>query len=69
MNSPLQPVLNLIQPTRQGRGGQGVAGSQLPGTGLVRPIRLVQSGVVSDCVTWIVIGVACVGGTLAFSIR
>ena len=40
-----------------------------PGTGLVRPIRLFQSGVVNDYVTWIVIGVACVGGTLAFSIR
>jgi hypothetical protein len=25
--------------------------------------------VVNDYVTWIVIGVACVGGTLAFSIR
>jgi multicomponent Na+:H+ antiporter subunit D len=40
-----------------------------PGTGLVRPIRLLHSGVVNDYVTWIVIGVACVGGTLAFSIR
>ena len=40
-----------------------------PGTGLVRPIRRFQSGVVNDYVTWIVIGVACVGGTLAFSIR
>jgi multicomponent Na+:H+ antiporter subunit D len=39
-----------------------------PGTGLVRPIRLFQSGVVNDYVTWIVIGVACVGGTLALSI-
>jgi multicomponent Na+:H+ antiporter subunit B len=28
-----------------------------------------QGGVVNDYVTWIVIGVACVGGTLAFSIR
>ena len=28
-----------------------------PGTGLVRPIRLFQSGVVNDYVTWIVIGV------------
>jgi multicomponent Na+:H+ antiporter subunit D len=40
-----------------------------PGTGLVRPIRRFQSGVVNDYVTWIVIGVACVGATLAFSIR
>jgi multicomponent Na+:H+ antiporter subunit D len=40
-----------------------------PGTGLVRPIRRFQSGVVNDYVTWIVIGVACVGGTLAFAIR
>ncbi len=40
-----------------------------PGTGLVRPIRSFQSGVVNDYVTWIVIGVACVGGTLAFAIR
>jgi hypothetical protein len=40
-----------------------------PGSGLVRPIRHFQSGVVNDYVTWIVIGVACVGGILAFSIR
>jgi multicomponent Na+:H+ antiporter subunit D len=40
-----------------------------PGTGLVRPIRRFQSGVVNDYVTWIVIGVACIGGTLAFAIR
>jgi multicomponent Na+:H+ antiporter subunit D len=40
-----------------------------PGTGLVGPIRRFQSGVVNDYVTWIVIGVACVGGTLAFAIR
>jgi multicomponent Na+:H+ antiporter subunit D len=40
-----------------------------PGTGLVRPIRRVQSGVVNDYVTWIVIGAACIGCTLAFSIR
>ena len=40
-----------------------------PGTGLVRTIRRFQSGMVNDYVTWIVIGVACVGGTLAFSIR
>jgi multicomponent Na+:H+ antiporter subunit D len=40
-----------------------------PGTGLVQPIRRFQSGVVNDYVTWIVIGVACVGGALAYSIR
>jgi multicomponent Na+:H+ antiporter subunit D len=40
-----------------------------PGTGLVRGIERVQSGVVNDYVTWIVVGVACVGGALAFGIR
>ena len=36
---------------------------------LGNPIRRFQSGVVNDYVTWIVIGVACIGGTLAFAIR
>jgi len=40
-----------------------------PGTGLVRPLERFQSGVVNDYVTWIVLGVACLGGALAFSIR
>jgi multicomponent Na+:H+ antiporter subunit D len=40
-----------------------------PGTGLVRPLRRFQSGVVNDYVTWIVIGVASLGGALAFSIH
>jgi multicomponent Na+:H+ antiporter subunit D len=40
-----------------------------PGTGLVAPIRRLQSGVVNDYITWIVLGVACLGGALAFSIR
>ena len=40
-----------------------------PGTWLVRPLERFQSGVVNDYVTWIVIGVACLGGALAFSIR
>ncbi|HEV2451991.1 MAG TPA: complex I subunit 5 family protein [Streptosporangiaceae bacterium] len=40
-----------------------------PGAGLVRPIRRVQSGVVNDYVTWIVVGMACIGGALAFAIR
>jgi multicomponent Na+:H+ antiporter subunit D len=40
-----------------------------PGTGLVRPIQRFQSGVLNDYVTWIVLGLACIGGALAFSIR
>ena len=40
-----------------------------PGAGLVRAIQGFQSGVVNDYVTWIVIGVACTGGALAFAIR
>jgi hypothetical protein len=36
---------------------------------LVRPIRLFQSGVVNDHVTWIVIGVAGVGGSWRSPIR
>jgi hypothetical protein len=40
-----------------------------PGRGLARPIDRFQSGVVNDYVTWIVIGLACLGGALAFSIR
>jgi multicomponent Na+:H+ antiporter subunit D len=40
-----------------------------PGTGLVRPIRRFQSGVINDYVTWIVIGVACIGAALALTIR
>ncbi len=40
-----------------------------PGTGLVRPIRRFQSGVVNDYVTWMVLGLACLGGALAFAIR
>jgi multicomponent Na+:H+ antiporter subunit D len=40
-----------------------------PGTGLIRPIERFQSGVVNDYVTWIVVGVACLGGVLAFAIR
>jgi hypothetical protein len=40
-----------------------------PGTGLVTPLRRFQSGVVNDYVTWIVIGLACLGGALAFAIR
>jgi multicomponent Na+:H+ antiporter subunit D len=40
-----------------------------PGTGLVQPIRRFQSGVINDYVTWIVIGLACVGASLALTIR
>jgi multicomponent Na+:H+ antiporter subunit D len=39
-----------------------------PGTGLVTPVRRFQSGVINDYVTWIVIGLACLGGALAFAI-
>jgi multicomponent Na+:H+ antiporter subunit D len=40
-----------------------------PGTGLTGPIQRFQSGVVNDYITWIVIGMACLGAALAFSIR
>jgi len=40
-----------------------------PGTGLTAPIARLQSGVINDYVTWIVIGIACLGGALAFAIR
>jgi multicomponent Na+:H+ antiporter subunit D len=40
-----------------------------PGAGLARAIDRVQSGVVNDYVTWVVVGVACVGGALALAIR
>ncbi len=40
-----------------------------PGVGLARSLRRLQSGVINDYVTWIVVGVACLGGALAFAIR
>jgi multicomponent Na+:H+ antiporter subunit D len=40
-----------------------------PGAGLTAPIKRFQSGVVNDYVTWIVLGLACVGGVLALAIR
>lgn len=40
-----------------------------PGTGLVGIVRGFQSGVVNDYITWIVLGLACLGGALAFAIR
>jgi multicomponent Na+:H+ antiporter subunit D len=36
---------------------------------LTGPIQRFQSGVVNDYVTWIVLGLACLGGALAFAIR
>ncbi|MBV9093665.1 MAG: hypothetical protein JO132_07290 [Streptosporangiaceae bacterium] len=39
-----------------------------PGTGLTAAIQRFQSGVVNDYVAWIVLGLACVGGALAFAI-
>jgi hypothetical protein len=40
-----------------------------PGASLVRPIERFQRGVFNDYVTWIVVGIACLGGVLALSIR
>jgi hypothetical protein len=40
-----------------------------PGVGLTAPLRRFQSGVVNDYVTWIVLGLACVGGVLAFIVQ
>ncbi|HEX3921339.1 MAG TPA: proton-conducting transporter membrane subunit [Streptosporangiaceae bacterium] len=40
-----------------------------PGAGLVRPIRAFQSGVINDYVTWIVLGIACLGGVMALAFR
>jgi multicomponent Na+:H+ antiporter subunit D len=40
-----------------------------PGVGLARSLRRLQSGVINDYVTWIVVGLACLGGALAFAIR
>jgi multicomponent Na+:H+ antiporter subunit D len=40
-----------------------------PGAGLTAPLRRFQSGVVNDYVTWIVLGLACIGGALAFIVR
>jgi multicomponent Na+:H+ antiporter subunit D len=40
-----------------------------PGVRLVEVARRFQSGVVNDYVTWIVIGTACLGAALAFSLR
>jgi hypothetical protein len=40
-----------------------------PGAGLTTPIQRFQSGVLNDYVTWIVLGLACLGGILALVIR
>jgi multicomponent Na+:H+ antiporter subunit D len=40
-----------------------------PGAGLTGPIQRFQSGVVNDYITWLVLGLACLGGALAFAIR
>jgi multicomponent Na+:H+ antiporter subunit D len=40
-----------------------------PGTGLTKPIQAFQSGVVNDYVAWLVLGLACLGGVLALTIR
>jgi hypothetical protein len=48
--------------------GEDVGGGS-PGHRSDRPIQRFQSGVVNDYVTWIVIGIACFGGALAFTIR
>ena len=40
-----------------------------PGAGLTAPIQRFQSGVVNDYVTWIVLGLACVGGVLALAVH
>jgi hypothetical protein len=38
-------------------------------TRVLEPRWILRCGVVNDYVTWIVIGLACLGGALAFSIR
>jgi multicomponent Na+:H+ antiporter subunit D len=40
-----------------------------PGAGLTTPIQRFQSGVVNDYVTWVVLGLAVIGGVLALIIR
>ena len=40
-----------------------------PGAGLTVVIRRVQSGVINDYVTWIVAGLARIGGALALIVR
>ena len=40
-----------------------------PGAGLTVPIQRFQSGVINDYVTWMVLGLAVIGGVLALIIR
>ena len=40
-----------------------------PGAGLTAPIQRFQSGVINDYVTWMVLGLAVIGGVLAVIIR
>jgi len=40
-----------------------------PGAGLTGPIQRFQSGVLNDYITWIVLGLACLGGVLTAVIR
>jgi hypothetical protein len=40
-----------------------------PGRGLRGPIQAFQSGVINDYITWLVAGVAALGGVLAAIIR
>jgi len=40
-----------------------------PGTGLTTVLTRFQSGVISDYVTWIVLGLACLGGVLTLVLR
>ncbi|HWG74129.1 MAG TPA: proton-conducting transporter membrane subunit [Acidimicrobiales bacterium] len=47
----------------------GLRRARQPGTGVGELMARLQSGVVSDYVTWMVVGAACVGGAWALSIR
>ena len=40
-----------------------------PGAGLTRPIQRFQSGVLNDYVTWIILGLACLGGVIVLIVR
>ena len=45
------------------------AGDSSRAQGWRSPLRRLQSGVINDYVTWIVVGLACLGGALALAIR
>jgi hypothetical protein len=40
-----------------------------PGAGLIVPIQRFQSGIINDYITWMVTGLACLGGVLALIVR